>query len=208
MIVPPEIEAYLAAAAPPGEALQKEMEDYGAQRSFPYVGPLVGRLLHLLASLTGARRIFECGSGYGYSAFWLARAAGPAAEVFLTDLNPGNLDRARTYLGRGGLAERCRFLLGDALERLAETEGTFDLIFVDIDKQDYPASLEVTVPRLKPGGLLITDNLLWEGKVARAGAQDATTERIREYTRRLYAHPDLETTLLPLRDGVGVARKK
>jgi predicted O-methyltransferase YrrM len=208
MIVTEAVERYLSEIAPESEGVLSEMEAYGAERKFPLVGPLVGRMLGLLASSAGAERVFECGSGYGYSAWWFAEAVGPKGEVFLTDLSRENLDRAKDFLTRGGLAGRCRFLEGDAVKCLSESYGTYDVILVDIDKEGYPDSLSVTVPKLRPGGLLITDNVLWSGRVADESDRDEATEAIREYTRRLYAHPDLETVILPLRDGVAVSRKK
>jgi caffeoyl-CoA O-methyltransferase len=208
VIVTAEIEAYLAGIAPASIGIRKEMEEHGAERGFPLIGPLVGRLLSLLASSIGARRVFECGSGFGYSALWFANAVGPEGRVFLTDGSAENLALARDYLGRAGVADRCRFLEGDAVKHLQETDGPFDVILVDIDKEGYPASLPITVPRLRSGGLLITDNLLWDGRVAEEGTEDPSTRSIQEYNRAIYAHPDLQTTILPLRDGVGVSRKR
>ena len=206
MIVAPEVEAWLGKVAPAREGVLAEMEAYGRERGFPLVGPLVGRVLHLLAATAKAKRVFECGSGYGYSAMWFADAVGPDGEVFLTDGDPELTARSREYLGRAGLEGRCRFLTGEAVDWLAKTPGTFDIVFVDIDKKGYPASLETTLPKLRPGGLLITDNVLWSGKVADAKKRDAETAAIRKYVRALYARPDLETTILPLRDGVAVTR--
>jgi predicted O-methyltransferase YrrM len=208
MIVTEEVGRYLSEIAPESEGVLAEMEAYGAERGFPLIGPLVGRMLGLLARSVKAERVFECGSGYGYSAWWFAEAVGPKGEVFLTDLDEGNLATAREFLSRGGLDGRCRFLQGDAVGKLAESYGTYDVILVDIDKEGYPGSLEVTVPKLRSGGLLITDNVLWSGRVADEKEADESTEAIREYTRRLYANEELETIILPLRDGVAVARKK
>jgi len=208
MIVSEAVEQYLSNVAPASEGVLAEMEAYGAEREFPLIGPLVGRTLGLLARSVKAERVFECGSGFGYSAWWFAEAVGPKGEVFLTDLSEENLAKAREFLSRGGLDGRCRFLHGDAVGKLAESYGTYDAILVDIDKESYPGSLEVTVPKLRTGGLLITDNVLWSGRVADEAETDATTEAIREYTRRLYANEDLETIILPLRDGVAVSRKR
>jgi len=207
MIVSENVGRYLDDVTPASEGVLAEMEVYGAEQKFPLIGPLVGRVLGLLARSIHAERVFECGSGYGYSAWWFAEAVGPKGEVFLTDLSQDNLDRAKEYLARGGLDGRCRFLCGDAVSKLAESYGTYDAILVDIDKESYPDSLDVTVPKLRTGGILITDNVLWSGRVADEAETDDTTEAIREYTRRLYAHEELETVILPLRDGVSVSRK-
>jgi len=208
MIVDEKVERYLAEVAPESEGVLAEMEAYGAERKFPLIGPLVGRALGLLARSIRAERIFECGSGFGYSAWWFAEAVGPTGEVFLTDLSQDNLDRAQEFLSRGGLDGRCRFLCGDTIKKLKTSYGTYDVILVDIDKEGYPDSLSVTVPKLRTGGLLITDNVLWSGRVADESETQESTEAIREYTRRLYANEALETVSLPLRDGVSVSRKR
>ncbi|MEN8148745.1 MAG: O-methyltransferase [Planctomycetota bacterium] len=207
MIVDDSVARYLEEVAPASEGVLAEMEAYGAETEFPLIGPLVGRVLGLLARSIRAERVFECGSGFGYSAWWFAEAVGPKGEVFLTDLSQENLDRAKDFLARGGLDGRCRFLCGDAVEQLTASYGTYDAILVDIDKEGYPDSLAATVPKLRTGGLLITDNVLWGGRVADESETDDATEAIREYTRRLYANEDLSTVILPLRDGVAVSRK-
>ena len=208
MIVMEKVEAYLEKLLPAAEGTRAKMEEHGRERGFPFIGPLVGPVLTLLARSIGARRVFECGSGFGYSALWFADAVGPKGEVTLTDWSAEDLALARGFLGEAGLAARCRFLEGDALDLLAAEKGPFDVILLDVDKEAYPASLALTVPRLRRGGLLVTDNLLWSGRVADGRARDAATRAVREYNRLLYAHPDLDTVILPLRDGVGVSRRR
>ena len=208
MIVSESVEEYLAGIAPKSEGVLAEMEAYGRERKFPFIGPLVGRLLWMLARTSGARRVFECGSGYGYSAMWFADAMGSDGEIFLTDGSAENVERARDFLGRAGLADRCRFLEGEAVSLLRETDGPFDIVLVDIDKEGYPGSLDVTVGKLRSGGLLVTDNVLWSGRVAEVEPQSDATRAIQEYNRRIYAHPELDTMILPLRDGVAVCRKR
>lgn len=207
MIVTPEVDEYLSALPPAAEGVLAEMEAYGRERKFPLVGPVVGRLLRLLAQTAGAKRVFECGSGYGYSAMWFAEAVGRDGEVFLTDNSPENVEKSREFLDRAGYEGRCHFLRGDAMALLADTYGTFDIVFVDIDKEGYPDSLDVTVPKLRPGGLLITDNVLWGGRVVDPEPDEDSTRAIRAYNEKLYDHPDLDTVIVPLRDGVSVSRK-
>jgi predicted O-methyltransferase YrrM len=198
---------YLQQVQPRSEGLFAEMEAYGEEIRFPYIGPLVGRLLAFLTRLIGGRRVFECGSGFGYSALWFAQAVGPGGEIHCTDTSPEHAERARDFLTRAGVWERVRFDVGDARETLKHTPGRFDVILVDIDKKDYPSTLELTVPRLRPGGLLLTDNLLWDGDVLREEPQHEWTPAIREYTRLLFDHPELETVIVPLRDGLAVSRR-
>ena len=208
MIVTGQVDAYLGKMTPQRTGVLAEMEAHGRERGFPFIGPEVGRLLRLLAQSVGAKRVFECGSGFGYSAMWFSQAVGPDGEVFLTDGDGDNLELARDYLGRAGFADRCRFLVGDALTQLDATPGPFDIVLVDIDKEGYPESLDPTVAKLRSAGLLITDNVLWGGRVADESEDDADTEAIREYNRGLYSHAELDTVILPLRDGVAVARKR
>jgi predicted O-methyltransferase YrrM len=203
-IVAPAIEDYLRRLGPPGDPILREMEAVAERRRFPIVGPLVGRLLHLMARAIGARSVFECGSGYGYSALWFARALPDGGRVVLTDASAENCASARDFLGRAGLLERADIRQGDALEILQRSPGPFDVVFCDIDKRDYPRVHPLLRPRLRPGGLFICDNLLWFGKVA-GPDQDEDTRGVRELTRLLYADPGLHTAILPLRDGVGVS---
>ncbi len=203
-IVARPIEEYLQRVTPPRDAVVQEMERLGEARRFPIVGPLVGRLLFLLARSAGARSVFECGSGFGYSACWFARALPPGGRVVLTDGSADNCAAARDFLDRAGLLDRAFIEQGNALQILNRSPGPFDIIFCDIDKRDYPRVYPLMKPRLRPGGLFVCDNMLWSGKVA-AKDQDDDTRGVRELTRLLYADPDLHTTLLPLRDGVSIS---
>ncbi len=200
------VERYLYDVLPPRDAVLVEMERLAAREEIPIVGPAVGRLLALLVQLTGARRIFEMGSAIGYSTIWLARAAGPRGEVFYTDGSPENARRAEAYFRRAGVAGRVRILVGNAVELIERVPGRFDLIFNDVDKSEYPSVFRKAVPRLRRGGLLVADNTLWYGRVA-GGARDPNTRGIREFNRLIYSSRQLFPVILPLRDGVAIARK-
>jgi caffeoyl-CoA O-methyltransferase len=202
------VEAYLNELLPPRDAVLQEMERYAAEHNVPIVGPACGRVLHQLARVSGARRVFEMGSAIGYSTLWLARAVGPKGVVFYTDGDPENVRRAEAYLKRGRVLDRVRLLTGDALELLRSTKGEFDLIFNDVNKDQYPTVFKLAVPRLRVGGLFITDNVLWYGRVARAAAaDDKETPAIQEFNRLLYKSPRLFTTVIPLRDGLAVSER-
>ena len=203
-IVHPTIERYLHEIAPPRDEAAREMERVAAERRFPIVGPLVGRVLFLLARGIGARTVFECGSGYGYSAYWFARALPPEGRVILTDGSAENCRGARDHLQRAGLLDRADIRQGNALDLLAAESGPFDIVFCDIDKRDYPRVHPLLRPRLRRGGLFICDNMLWKGRVA-GSDDDPDTRGVRDLTRLLYADPELHTTLLPLRDGVTIS---
>jgi caffeoyl-CoA O-methyltransferase len=204
-----DVEQYLYELLPERDAVISEMEAYAAEHRVPIIGPAVARLLSLFAQVSGAKRIFEMGSAIGYSTIWLARAAGPKGKVFYTDGDPANAERAREYFRRAGVAKRINVQVGDALELLKKTPGKFDLIFNDVDKRQYPDALRVALPKLKRGGLFITDNTLWSGKAARPAAPgDAATLGVQEFNRLVYASKDLYPVLIPLRDGVTVCRKQ
>ncbi|MBJ95878.1 MAG: methyltransferase [Rickettsiales bacterium] len=206
MITSPEVERYLSEVNPPADPLILEMERSGRERGFPIIGPQVGQLCEILARSIGAKRIYEMGSGFGYSTWWFSRVVGPDGQVVHSDGSQALSDEARDWLTRAELANRVRFEVGDARQLIAAEQGPFDLIFCDIDKEGYPEALELARPRLRSGGLLIVDNTIWSGRVAQPNP-DATTAAILEFNRQAAAAPDLLTTILPLRDGVSVSYK-
>lgn len=205
-ILDAKTEKYLDELLPKRDALLVEMEKYAAKHHVPIIGPACGRLLHLVTQISGARRIFEMGSAIGYSTLWFARAAGPEAEIFYTDSDPENVRRAHEYLERGGVADRVRQLTGDAIESFDKTPGTFDLILIDINKPQYPEALGRAALRLRSGGILVTDNVLWSGRVARP-RKDKVTATIDKFNNAIYADKDLFSVIVPLRDGVAICRK-
>jgi caffeoyl-CoA O-methyltransferase len=203
-----DVEQYMYELLPERDAVVGEMEDYAAEHRVPIIGPAVARMLALFVQVSGAKRIFEMGSAIGYSTIWLARAAGPKGKVTYTDGDPEKAHRAKEYFRRAGVAKRIDVRVGDALELLKKAPGKFDLIFNDVDKSQYPAALRVALPKLRRGGLFITDNTLWSGKAARpATPDDADTHGIQEFNRLVYASKELYPVLIPLRDGVTVCRK-
>lgn len=206
MITNPEIERYLLDLLPQRDSVLAEMEDWAREHRVPIVGPAVATLLAQLATVSGARRIFELGSAIGYSTIWLARAAGPCAEIHYSDGSAENARRARGYFERAGVAERIAIHTGDALDALASTPGDFDMVFNDVDKEGYPAVLAAAPARLRRGGLFVTDNTLWHARVL--NPTDETTLAVVEFNRRLFASPDFTTSLLPLRDGLSVAVRR
>jgi caffeoyl-CoA O-methyltransferase len=204
-IVDPAIASYLHDLASPQDPVLREMELLGAERSFPIVGPQVGRLLYILAAAISARRIIELGSGFGYSAYWFAQAVGPGGQVILTERSAERAAEAEAFLERGGMLDRVRIEVGDGLEIIDRIGGEFDIVFNDIDKERYPLVLERAAAALRPGGLLISDNMLWFGTVLDDPPVDASTRGVRELTRKLYESDDFRTVLIPLRDGVTVS---
>ena len=170
------------------------------------MGPQVGRLLFILTRLSGAKRVLEMGSGYGYSAYWFAKALPADGIVIQTEFSEANSKKAREFFKRGGLTAKTEFLVGDALKLLDEISGNFDIIFLDLNKEQYPDAFKKVKARLKAGGLLLADNTLWFGRVIEDD-NDPTTKGIREFTRLLFSDRDFFATILPIRDGVAVGHK-
>jgi predicted O-methyltransferase YrrM len=201
------VERYMYDLVPARDEVLAEMEARAEKESIPIIGPAVARVLYQYARLLGARAIFEMGSAIGYSTIWLARAASQGGTVYYSDGSEQNARDARGYFERAGVADRIQILVGDSIDLIDRAPGQFDLIFNDVDKHQYPDAFRKAVPRLKPGGLLITDNVLWFGRVAR-GETDPDTEGVREFNRLAYSSPELYTTILPLRDGIAVCLKR
>ncbi len=204
-ILDPAIDRYLHELANPDDPILREMELVAAEESFPIVGPQVGSLLDVLTRSVRARHVIELGSGFGYSAYWFARAVGPEGKVVLTEGSEERADRARDFLRRGGLLDRVSVETGDSLEILDHIGGEFDIVFNDIDKHQYPLVLDRAAAALRPGGLLISDNMLWFGTVLDETPHEASTRGVQELTRMLYASEDFSTVMLPIRDGVSVS---
>jgi caffeoyl-CoA O-methyltransferase len=207
-ITEPPVEDYLYRMLPPRDEVLTEMEAYAAERKINIVGPAVARVLSQLAMMSGAKTVFEMGSAIGYSTIWWARAVGEGGKVHYTDGDPKNAERARSYFQRAAVANRISIHTGDALELLSEQKQEFDIIFNDIDKDDYPRVLRLAIPRLRKGGLFVTDNVLWSGKVATQKPPDTTTQAILKFNQEMYESSELFTVILPIRDGVAVAMKK
>ena len=202
------VDDYLYSMLPKREAMLAEMEDYATAHEIPIVGPAVARVLQQLAMTINARTVFELGSAIGYSTIWWAQAVGDKGRVVYTDGDSKNAERARGYFDRAGVSNRITLHVGDALEFLSEQKQQFDIIFSDVDKEDYPRVLRLVAPRLRKGGLFITDNVLWSGRVAEENPDDSRTKAILEFNRKLYDMPEFYTAILPIRDGLAVALKR
>ncbi len=202
------VDDYLYSMLPKREAVLTEMEEYAAEHDIPIVGPAVANVLQQWALAINARTVFELGSAIGYSTIWWAHAVGENGQVIYTDGDSKNAERARAYFARAGVSKRITLHTGDALEFLSEQKQEFDIIFNDIDKEDYPRVLRLVAPRLRKGGLFITDNVLWSGRVAEKNPSDGRTKAIVEFNRKLYDSKEFFTTILPIRDGLAVALKK
>ena len=205
----PELHQYLDGLIPPRPAEMQAMEAYAKQNKFPIVGPAAGYFCYQLARLIGAKRIFELGSGYGYSTAWFARAVkenggGTVHHVVWDD---GLSQRARKHLSVLGYDGIIQYRVSEAIKALRETEGPFDLIFNDIEKDGYPASLPIIKEKLRPGGLLITDNMLFHGTIFDPQNHTKSVEGVREFTRLVMNDPIWTASIVPIRDGLLVAQR-
>jgi caffeoyl-CoA O-methyltransferase len=205
MIINPEIERYIDSLLPARDAVLQEMEEQAAKRNIPIIGPAVARVLAQLVMISKAKRIFELGSAIGYSTIWLARAAGSGAEIHYSDGSAEDAREAAGYFKRAGVAHLIQVHVGDALTSLAQTQGEFDFIFNDVNKEGYPAVLDAVPSRLKSGGLFVTDNTLWHERVL--NPREESDLAVTAFNRKLYDSAQFFTTLLPLRDGISVSLK-
>jgi predicted O-methyltransferase YrrM len=206
-IVHPAITRYLEGLARhDDEPVLLEMEALAREKGFPIVGRLCGQYLEMLARSIGAKRIFELGSGYGYSAYWFSRATGPDAEIHLTDGDPANEKLALDFLARAGLDKPVTYHVGDAVSALRETQGDFDIVYCDIDKHGYPEAWDFGKTKVRVGGYYICDNMLWSGHVTGESDEEDRrpqwTEAISKTNESIAGDPNWRAIINPTRDGV------
>lgn len=205
-IVAPDVADYIDSLANRGSAELAKVEDQGDREGWPIVGAAEGSLLYILAKSIGAKRVLELGTAIGYSGTWFARTLPEDGQLITVEANPDTARIAQANLEKTGVASKVTILVGLARDILEDLQGPFDLIFVDINKDGYPEVLEPSIQRLRVGGLLVTDNVLWRGEVARkSGSRE--TQAIREYNERLAKDVRMMVSILPLRDGVSVGLK-
>ncbi len=203
-ITNPEIEDYILSLYPRVNEVFCEMEKRAEGSDVKIVGPLVGRFLSQICLLRRPQSIFEMGSGFGYSALWFSLFLDDGGVVTCTDWLEENAEAARGYFTRAGQIHKLRFVCGDALDVLANSDRKFDMIFNDIDKENYPRVIELAREKLNPGGMLVTDNVLWGGRVLSGGGSEST-EGVLEFNRLLFSDPEFFSTVVPLRDGVALS---
>ncbi|THE66868.1 O-methyltransferase [Salinadaptatus halalkaliphilus] len=210
-----DIERFVRAVGPDPDDVLAEMDDYAESEGFPHVGPEVGATLRLLARLADAERIFEFGSGFGYSAYWFAQALPDDGEIVLTEVDDDELEHAREYMARGGYDDLARYELGDALETIAEYDGQFDVVLIDHQKHRYVDAFEAVRDQIPVGGLVVADNAITAGIIefdallerVEGGdpEQNDHTAGIGDYLERVTDDPAFETTVLPLGEGIAIS---
>lgn len=199
-----KVHSYLENITPERPVILREMELYALDNNFPIVGPLVGRFLYQITLVSKARKILELGSGFGYSAFWFSLATKSKGFITMTDTDTKNKRMAFNYFKRAGLLSQFIFKVGDAVKIVKKSDGLYDIILNDIDKIQYPQTIELAASRLKKGGLFITDNIIWSGKVCDKN-QDKNTKAIVDFTKILYKDSRFFTTVIPVRDGLSIS---
>jgi predicted O-methyltransferase YrrM len=213
LLVPDAVERYLSSLNRQGDAVLQDIARVGGERDLPLVDAEVGALLRVLATAVGAKRILEIGTAIGYSGIWLAGALPAGGMLFTMEFDEDRARQARDNFATAGLSDRVTVIVGDAQRMLAKIAGPFDLIFQDGDKKMYEPMLDRFAALLRPGGLLVTDNVLWNGEVIPGFAQKpqhpaADTRAIAEYNERLNNHPAFLTSIVPLRDGVAISVRR
>jgi caffeoyl-CoA O-methyltransferase len=204
------VQSFLTTLVPPRPDEMLAMEKYAAETDFPIIGPAAGYACYQVARMIGARSVFEMGSGYGYSTAWFARAVsengGGVVHHVVWDAKLSQM--AVGHLSRLGYESLIQYYVAEAVETLRAMEGPFDLIFNDINKEGYPASLPHIKEKLRSGGVLIIDNILWSGRIFDEADTSPATQGVRDFTRLITEDPDWSVSLLPIRDGLIVALKK
>ena len=207
-ITTPYVDAYIEKLQPERDALMKRMEAYADKHDVPIIGPVGGRFLYTMAKLHGSKRILEAGTAIGYTGLWFARATEAwDGRITTLDANPDMAEIARENWAEAGVADRVEVVVGDALKSLESLDGPFDLCFLDHEKTQYQEFLEQALPKIAPGGVILADNVLRRGDVAEADGDDTMVQAMREFNRFMTAHPELESMIVPLRDGIALAIK-
>ena len=206
----PILSHYMNALLPERHPEMQVMEEFARQSGFPILNPAAAHFCYLVARMTAAKSVFELGSGYGYSTAWFALAVkeNGGGKVYHTVWDAELTARARRHLAAVGVSDLVEFHTGEAVQALRDCPGPFDLIFNDIDKTNYPSSLPVIAEKLRPGGVMLVDNLLWGGRIFNGNDQTPATQAIRRFTLDVMDDPAWITSLIPIGDGLLLAYKK
>jgi len=217
-VLPDESKRFVRAVGPQQDDVLDEMDAYAREHGFPHVGPEVGGWLAMLARMVDARRVFEFGSGYGYSAYWFARELPADGEIVLTEYDADELEMAGEYIDRGGFADLATFEGGDALATVEQYDGPFDVVLVDIEKSQYPDAFDAVREKVAPGGVVVADNAMTADPIAfdellaieegeNPADVNAATRGVADYLERVRAAPEFETAVMPVGQGIAVSHR-
>ncbi len=189
------------------DAILTEMEDYARENKFPIIGPMVGPFLQQIAAIMGAKKVLELGSGFGYSALWFAGGMPADGKIICTDNSKEYKEMAVKYFDRVNLSSMLDFRVGDSLEITKELDMPFDIIYNDVDKHGYPEAFDLALPKLRKGGIFITDNVLWSGRIFEDDPNESTRGVI-EFNRKMFETEGILSSIIPIRDGLGIVVKQ
>jgi predicted O-methyltransferase YrrM len=208
-ILDPKISEYLTNLIPPRHPEMQAMEASAEKDGFPIIGPICGHMCYRITRGSAAQRVFELGSGYGYSTAWFARGVreNGGGEVHHVVWDEDLSKRARASLDKMGYGDIVKYTVGEAIQALGAAAGPFDVIFMDIDKEDYPKALPLIYDKLRVGGMLIVDNVLWSGRIFDENDNSKETKAIRELTGMIMNNDRWVASVIPIRDGLLVANK-
>lgn len=204
------IEEYLEAHTTPMDEVLESLyrETYLHQMNPRMVaGPVQGKFLQLLCSMLQPNRVLEIGAFTGFSAICLARGLSPHGRLTTIEANEEYETVIRKYLAKANLADRVELVIGDAKSVIPSLTGTFDLVYLDADKANYPTYYDLLIDKIRPGGWLLADNVLWDGKVLNDRAKERDTQAIRAFNEIVQRDPRMDNVILPLRDGMMLARR-
>jgi predicted O-methyltransferase YrrM len=203
-ILKPAQAAYLDSLTIPRDALLARVEDFAAKNKQPIADPEVAQLLRILIRATKPKRILEVGTNIGYSVVVMGRECGPGTTLETIEIDPQILATAQGFVGEAKLTCDVRFHRGAALDVIATLDGPFDFVFIDCVKTEYLAYLDLLMPKMKSGAMIVCDNLLWGGKVGDR-VNDEATNALRDFNQRITTDPRLMTVIMPLGDGTGIS---
>ena len=217
-ILPDATAEFARAIGPEPDEIITEMDAQADTEGFPTVGPTVGGWLQLLARMVDASRVFEFGSGFGYSAYWFACALPDDGEIVLTEVDEDELDQAREYMRRGGFDDLASYELGDAIRTVENYDGPFDAVLIDNEKHRYREAFEAVRPKVPEGGVVIADNAVTAGPIdfdalstlvrgEDPGDVNEHTAGVADYLAAVGEDPAFETALIPLGEGIAVSHR-
>lgn len=206
-LIDAKIERYITEKTIKASEILDEMHDYALENEVPIVGPLAGHFLFIVALMNRAKKIFELGSGFGYSSYWFAKALGTDGKLLCTDYSEKNREKAHYFFKKAGIDNLIEFHTGDSLDILKKTDDRFDIIFNDVDKEFYPDVIDLSYDKLNKGGLLITDNVIWSGKVLQED-DSPSTRGVKTFNELICSDPRFITDFVTIRDGISISYKR